>query len=184
MLAKGDGSRSSKDRARKIRTVPIQPSAAPPSATKKAKTAGKGALRRKPRCVWACGTRSGPSNAPPGLQPRSAPVTAAGQRNKTMLDLSNASKNRLKSGVSYATHTLSSMAVSASQSIASFVPSAHEQTQKRQICIKEWEKLVVWLLSSRSYLESVLESGWEPRTTNRWSLLLSSSFLVVLLLAQ
>ena len=60
----------------------------------------------KTRCVWACGTPCGPSNAPPGLQPRSAPVTAAanaGQRNKTTLDLSNASKNRLKSGVSYAT---------------------------------------------------------------------------------
>ena len=59
-----------------------------PGASKQ--RAGQGALQRKPRCVWACGTRSGPSNAPPGLQPRSAPVTAAGQRNKTTLDLSNA----------------------------------------------------------------------------------------------
>ena len=60
----------------------------------------------KTRCVWACGTPRGPSNVLPVPLPcvvHVLPAANARRRNKTTLDLSNASKNRLKSGVSYAT---------------------------------------------------------------------------------
>ena len=60
----------------------------------------------KPQCVWACGTPRGPSNVLPVPLPCVVHVLPAAnprRRNKTTLDLSNASKNRLKSGVSYAT---------------------------------------------------------------------------------
>ena len=87
--------------------------------------AGHAAGCCKPHCVWACGTPRGPSNVLPVpllCVVHVLPAANARRRNKTTLDLSNASKNRLKSGVSYATaNTLSSMAGSASQSIASFV---------------------------------------------------------------
>jgi hypothetical protein len=60
----------------------------------------------KPQCVWACGTPRGPSNVLPVPLPcvvHVLPAANARRRNKTTLDLSNASKNRLQSGVSYAT---------------------------------------------------------------------------------
>ncbi len=68
--------------------------------------AGHAAGCCKPQCVWACGTPRGPSNVLPVPLPcvvHVLPAANARRRNKTTLDLSNASKNRLKSGVSYAT---------------------------------------------------------------------------------
>ena len=60
----------------------------------------------KPRRVWVCGTPRGPSNVLPVPLPcvvHVLPKANARRQNKTTLDLSNASKNRLKSGLSYAT---------------------------------------------------------------------------------
>ena len=68
--------------------------------------AGHAAGCCKTRCVWACGTPRGPSNVLPVPLPcvvHVLPAANTRRRNKTTLDLSNASKNRLKSGVSYAT---------------------------------------------------------------------------------
>ena len=67
--------------------------------------AGHAAGCCKPRCVWVCGTPRGPSNVLPVplLCVHVLPAANARRRNKTTLDLSNASKNRLQSGVSYAT---------------------------------------------------------------------------------
>ena len=68
--------------------------------------AGHAAGCCKTRRVWVCGTPRGPSNVLPVLLPcvvHVLPAANARRRNKTTLDLSNASKNRLKSGVSYAT---------------------------------------------------------------------------------
>src|SRR5208283_5456397 len=75
-----------------------------PGASKQC--AGHAAGCCKPRCVWACGTPRGPSNVLPVPLPCVVlvlPAANARRRNKTTLDLSNASKNRRGTRVAYAT---------------------------------------------------------------------------------
>ena len=97
--------------------------------------AGHAAGCCKPQRVWVCGTLRGPINVLPVPLPcvvHVLPAANARRQNKTTLDLSNAaasSKNRR--GTSCLCYTLSSMAVSASQSIASFVTGRARTNAKK-----------------------------------------------------
>jgi len=103
-------------------------------------TPPSGRSRNPPIFLPASGTPRGPSNAPPGLQPRSAPVATAAhtqRQNKTTLDLSNASKNRLKSGLHALFNGSARFPID-----CKFCHRLRTNKHKKAFCIKELEGLL------------------------------------------